>query len=415
MAKALESLLGKNLVGKHGQISVESLSGEGKIVGLYFSAHWCPPCRGFTPKLVEFYQNYRSKTNNALEVVFISSDKDEGQFNNYFKEMPWLSLPFSERERKKKLSQKFKIAGIPTLVLLEGKDGSVITRDGRGALIEDQEGKNFPWRPKPLSEIISGSLVNKNGEVINAGDLKGKIVGIYFSAHWCPPCRAFTPELVSTYDAVRKANNAFEVIFVSSDRSQDSFKDYLNTMPWFAIPYEDSDRRLAVSKHFGVEGIPTFIIVDENWKIISTNGRTIVLHDKLGKEFPWRIKPYDDLNPITALIVNEETCAIYFADGEEETLKQAREMFQPLADKIAKDAAEKGEDRPITFLCARNDEVAESLREFASLPDDENILVILDIPSRRVFVSDNDVITTDNAREFVNNYLADKLQGRLLH
>ena len=27
----------------------------GKHVLIYFSAHWCPPCRGFTPKLVEFF------------------------------------------------------------------------------------------------------------------------------------------------------------------------------------------------------------------------------------------------------------------------------------------------------------------------------------------------------------------------
>merc|ERR1712072_275228 len=28
---------------------------------LYFSAHWCPPCRGFTPKLVEFFSELEKK------------------------------------------------------------------------------------------------------------------------------------------------------------------------------------------------------------------------------------------------------------------------------------------------------------------------------------------------------------------
>ena len=34
---------------------------EGKVIGIYFSAHWCPPCRGFTPKLVEWYGKVKLK------------------------------------------------------------------------------------------------------------------------------------------------------------------------------------------------------------------------------------------------------------------------------------------------------------------------------------------------------------------
>ena len=29
---------------------------ENCVIGLYFSAHWCPPCRNFTPKLSKFYE-----------------------------------------------------------------------------------------------------------------------------------------------------------------------------------------------------------------------------------------------------------------------------------------------------------------------------------------------------------------------
>lgn len=34
----------------------------------------------------------------------------------------------------------------------------------------------------------------------------------------CPPCRAFTPQLVDTYQRIRERGHHFEVIFVSSDR-----------------------------------------------------------------------------------------------------------------------------------------------------------------------------------------------------
>lgn len=76
----------------------------------------------------------------------------------------------------------------------------------------------------------------------------------FFSFFQCPPCRAFTPQLAKAYSAIKAANKPFEVIFLSSDRADESFKSYLDTMPWYAVPYEDSMRKNNVSKHFGVEG-----------------------------------------------------------------------------------------------------------------------------------------------------------------
>lgn len=79
-------------------------------VGLYFSAHWCGPCRGFTPKLVETY-NTMKDAGKKFEIVFASSDRDEAAFDEYFGEMPWLALPYDDAGKASKaaLSKKFKV------------------------------------------------------------------------------------------------------------------------------------------------------------------------------------------------------------------------------------------------------------------------------------------------------------------
>ncbi len=71
--------------------------------GLYFSAHWCPPCRRFTPELVNFYNKVKSgPLAEQLEIVFISYDRDEKSYDDYYDSMPWLTIPFDEREIKVK-------------------------------------------------------------------------------------------------------------------------------------------------------------------------------------------------------------------------------------------------------------------------------------------------------------------------
>lgn len=115
----------------------EALAGKQRV-GIYFSAHWCPPCRGYTPLLAEKYEELVGG-GTPLEIVFASSDRDEPSFREYFASMPWLALPF-DFGAQQRLSQQFGVRGIPSLVILDAGAGTV-TLDGRRAIME----RPYPW------------------------------------------------------------------------------------------------------------------------------------------------------------------------------------------------------------------------------------------------------------------------------
>jgi len=84
---------------------------------LIYYIYCSPPCRQFTPKLAEFYKSHAQAKN--FEIVFLSSDRDEAAFKEYYGEMPWLALPFEKADLKAALSKKYKVQGIPTLVIVD--------------------------------------------------------------------------------------------------------------------------------------------------------------------------------------------------------------------------------------------------------------------------------------------------------
>lgn len=89
-----------------------------------------------------------------------------------------------------RLTRRYQIKLLtPSLILLNGRTGEIITKHGRERLLEDPTGLNFPWKPRPLHTVLSNIELlpggkSDRGEIIHFQSLKGSIIGFYFSAHW---------------------------------------------------------------------------------------------------------------------------------------------------------------------------------------------------------------------------------------
>ncbi len=134
-----------------------------------------------------------------------------------------------------------------------------------------------PKASDAILELFGKKLKNNRKKNVSTDELGGKIIGIYFSAHWCPPCKAFTPKLVEFHEKMAKEGKPFEIVFVSSDRSQSDMYNYVEEMdmPWLMLPFGD-DHKKSLSEKFEVKGIPMLVIIDAKGKTITKNGRSEV-------------------------------------------------------------------------------------------------------------------------------------------
>lgn len=140
----IEDLLGNQFINKNNKVlGLESLI-KCKLIFVYFSAGYCPPCKKFTPILNELYNNWNNKNNdNKIEIIFCSCDKSEQDFNAYLANMDFLALPYGS-EVVDKLAERFGVQGIPQLFILNN-NGSLITKKGRNIIMEKGESAIEDW------------------------------------------------------------------------------------------------------------------------------------------------------------------------------------------------------------------------------------------------------------------------------
>lgn len=109
-------------------------------------------------------------------------------------------------------------------------------------------------------------LLDRNGHAITLSTYKGKVVLLNFWATWCIPCRREMPALERLWREMKSSGLVVIAIDAGEDGATiDRFVRRIDPSPSFAIAL---DRDLAVTKAWGVKGMPTSFIIDTRGRIV---------------------------------------------------------------------------------------------------------------------------------------------------
>jgi nucleoredoxin len=180
----LEELLGPSLLtsAKGAKKATAAALKDKDLILLYFSASWCPPCKTFSPLLIDFYNNISKDA--KLEVIYVASDRTVDDFKAYYGKMPWLAVPSDEGAAaiKNGLAEKLKITGIPTLVVLD-KAGNFVTDQARepvtAAAADKTKSMDLCQEWKEAESVpLAEAKLGQSGNSMFAGGFMGIVMAI---------------------------------------------------------------------------------------------------------------------------------------------------------------------------------------------------------------------------------------------
>ena len=84
-------------------------------------------------------------------------------------------------------------------------------------------------------------FVNKKEETFRLDKLGKKMIGLYFTASWSPPCQEFTEILANFNAEMIKRSSSLQIIYIPCDKSENDMKQYfLNSHgDWLAVKFDD--------------------------------------------------------------------------------------------------------------------------------------------------------------------------------
>lgn len=113
------------------------------------------------------------------------------------------------------------------------------------------------------------------GKSFTMYSVKAKLKIIDFWASWCAPCRALTPQLIKLYEEFH--SQGFEIVGISMDENKDAWVKAIGEekMSWIQGSKLDGFKPgNPLNQLYNItNGIPFFVLVDENNQILATSNQ----------------------------------------------------------------------------------------------------------------------------------------------
>ena len=135
------------------------------------------------------------------------------------------------------------------------------------------------------SEAPSFEYFNNIGEKVSLKNFKGKYVYIDFWATWCGPCRQEIPFLQKLESQFKDKNIVFLSISIDEEKDLEKWKNFVKSKQLGGVQViADKNWNSEFVKHFGVNSIPRFVLIDPKGMIVNADAMR-PSDEKLTEEF----------------------------------------------------------------------------------------------------------------------------------
>ncbi len=143
----------------------------------------------------------------------------------------------------------------------EGYAAEVGTADNMGMQSEEQAPE---LKAKPGSDALDFKLSDPTGKEVTLASLKGRVVLLDFWATWCGPCKQAMPSIQKLHEKYK--DKPVTIIGVNCWEKSDKLAiDYMAKKDFtYTLLLKGDD----LAKAYGVSGIPTFILIDTEGKVL---------------------------------------------------------------------------------------------------------------------------------------------------
>jgi peroxiredoxin/predicted CopG family antitoxin len=151
---------------------------------------------------------------------------------------------------------------------------------------QTEAGKKLSQTLETLKKSLIGNQMadfiqaDTSGKQVKLSSFRGKYVLVDFWASWCAPCRAENPNVLKAYNAYK--DKGFTVVGISLDDKAANWKKAIrdDKMPWTQLS-DLKGWKNEISTSYGIQGIPSNLLIDPSGKIVAKDLRGEMLESKL--------------------------------------------------------------------------------------------------------------------------------------